>query len=91
MNSARNRMKFSLKVGLKQHYSQTFQKFYNNYKDVVGDSPKNAINFGLVKSIESLSKIEESWTKKSLNEGLNATCVSSCLKPRSKIEFTKHK
>ena len=73
------------------HYSQTFQKFYNNYKDIVGDIPKNAIKFGLTKAMESLSKIEESWTKKSINDGMHVTCMTKCVKPRNKNEITKHK
>jgi MoaA/NifB/PqqE/SkfB family radical SAM enzyme len=54
-------------------YPKTFQ--FNNFDQVIGEANNNAIAVGLEKATEWFTKVESSWTKKSMRDGILAECL----------------
>jgi len=48
---------------------------YNNFKQAIGEIENDAVQVGLEAAMSWLHKVEESWSCKSINAGMLATCV----------------
>ena len=54
-------------------YPKTFH--HTNFNQVIGEANNNAIAVGLTKAVEWFNEVENSWTKKSMRDGMLAECL----------------
>ena len=73
------------------HFPKVFTKWKQNFSDVVGNVDNNAIDIGFEQAINWFDRVENSWSKNSLEEGLLSSClgcsIKSPLKTAEKITY----
>jgi sulfatase maturation enzyme AslB (radical SAM superfamily) len=67
-------------------FPKEYKGWYTNFNEVVGDITNNAIIHGLEKSIEYFNKVEDSWSKESVAEGVITTCLNCSKEWRSTVK-----